>query len=151
MALKPVELRSARRFAVQFLYQLDASQQTFLSDGLLDAFYRQNEIPDELHDFIRVVSGICLSEKEAIDSAIEASASNWKLSRIARVDLAILRICTAELMTRTEVAKDVIIFEGIELGKEFGTTASGSFINGVLDGVARKVNAKGQKDLDAGR
>lgn len=151
MALTPIELRAARRFAVQFLYQLDASQQTFLSEGLLDAFCNQNEVPQEQRDFIRVITEICLNEKQAIDALIEKSAVNWKLSRIARVDLAILRICTAELMTRTEVAKDVIIFEGIEIGKEFGSTASGSFINGVLDSIARNTKAKGQDELDAGR
>jgi transcription antitermination protein NusB len=151
MALVPNELRAARRFAVQFLYQLDSSQQMFLSDGLLDAFCNQNEVPQEQRLFIRTVVEVCLAEKQTIDNLIETSAVNWKLSRIARVDLAILRICTAELMTRTEVAKDVIIFEGIEIGKEFGSSASGSFINGVLDRIARSTQAKGQDELDAGR
>ncbi|MEY2986906.1 MAG: hypothetical protein RJB13_427 [Pseudomonadota bacterium] len=151
MALVPNELRTARRFAVQFLYQMDASQQMFLSDGLFDAFCSQNEVPQEQRHFIKAVIEVCLSEKQSIDSLIETCAVNWKLSRIARVDLAILRICTAELMTRSEVAKDVIIFEGIEIGKEFGSTASGSFINGVLDRIARSTQAKGQDELDAGR
>lgn len=151
VALVPNELRAARRFAVQFLYQLDSSQQMFLSDGLLDAFCKQNEVPEAQRHFIKTVIEVCFAQKQEIDSLIEASAVNWKLSRIARVDLAVLRICTAELMTRSEVAKDVIIFEGIEIGKEFGSTASGSFINGVLDRIARNTQAKGQDELDAGR
>jgi len=151
MALVPHELRTARRFAVQFLYQLDASQQMFLTDGLLDAFCDQNQVPQDQRYYIKTVIEFCLTEKQTIDGMIETSAVNWKLSRIARVDLAVLRICTAELMTRSEVAKDVIIFEGIEIGKEFGSTASGGFINGVLDSIARTTQAKGQDELDAGR
>jgi len=139
IALKPAQLREARRFAVQLVYQLEASQQPFLSENTLSAFLSQNEVSNELNDFIKIISESVSGRREKIDALIERCAVNWKLTRIARVDLAILRICTAELLTRPEVPKDVIIFEGVELGKQFGSTASGSFINGVLDSLARVV------------
>jgi N utilization substance protein B len=139
MALKPTQLREARRLAVQLVYQLEASQQTYLSDATFGAFLVQNEVSSDISDFIKIISEYVIREQQQIDALIEKSALNWKLSRIARVDLAILRICTAELLTRTEVPKDVIIFEGVELGKQFGSTASGGFINGVLDALARSV------------
>ena len=132
IALKPAQLREARRFAVQLVYQLEASQQPFLSENTLSAFLSQNEVSNELNDFIKIISEAVVERREKIDALIEKCAVN-------RVDLAILRICTAELLTRTEVPKDVIIFEGVELGKQFGSTASGSFINGVLDSLARAV------------
>ncbi|NBW83293.1 transcription antitermination factor NusB [bacterium] len=140
MALKPAQLREARRFAVQLVYQMEAGQQTFLSDPILQAFFGQNEVGPDLRPIIQVAVQTVIDKREEVDAQIESCSSNWKLSRIARVDLAILRICTAELMTRPEVAKDVIISEGVELGKQFGSTASGGFINGVLDGVARAMN-----------
>lgn len=139
MALKPNQLRDARRFAVQLVYQVEAAQQPFLSDSLFSAFFQQNEVLSELHDFVRLLTTLVVERRESIDQLIEKHALNWKLTRIARVDLAILRICTAELLTRTEVSKDVIINEGVELGKQFGSTASGGFINGVLDSLARSV------------
>ncbi|MBM3381999.1 MAG: transcription antitermination factor NusB [Betaproteobacteria bacterium] len=142
MALKPAQLREARRFAVQLVYQLEAAQQTFLSDTILSTFLVQNEVLPELYDFIRIISECVVQEQQQIDALIEKSALNWKLSRIAKVDLAILRICTAELLTRTEIPKDVIIFEGVELGKQFGSTASGGFINGVLDALARTIASR---------
>lgn len=143
-ALKPAQLRDARRFAVQLVYQLEAAQQTFLSDPILKAFFQQNEVDSDLHPFIQLAVQTSMDRREEVDALIESCTSNWKLSRIARVDLAILRICTAELMTRLEVTKDVIISEGVELGKQFGSTASGGFINGVLDSVAKAVLASGQ-------
>jgi N utilization substance protein B len=140
-ALSPAQLRDARRFAVQIVYQLEASQQVFLSESVLTAFFSQNEVAEDLHEYVTSAAQTFAEKREAVDMLIESSASNWKLSRIARVDLAILRICTAELMTRPEVPKDVIIYEGVELGKQFGSTASGSFINGVLDNVAKRIQA----------
>jgi N utilization substance protein B len=143
-ALSPTQLREARRFAVQIVYQLDASQQTFLTDAVLQAFFQQNEVDNDLRAYIQAAAQTFVDKREAIDTLIESCTSNWKLSRIARVDLAILRICTAELMTRPEVPKDVIIYEGVELGKQFGSTASGGFLNGVLDSVAKTAQDAGQ-------
>jgi N utilization substance protein B len=124
------------------VYQLEASQQTYLSDSTFSAFLVQNEVLPEMSDFIKIISEYVVQEQQQIDARIQKCALNWKLSRIAKVDLAILRICTAELLTRTEIPKDVIIFEGVELGKQFGSTASGGFINGVLDALARSVAAQ---------
>jgi N utilization substance protein B len=144
LALKPAQLREARRFAVQLVYQMEAAQQSFLTDSILQAFFGQNEVDQELRAVIQVAVQTVIDKREEVDAKIESCSSNWKLSRIARVDLAILRICTAELMTRSDVPKDVIISEGVELGKQFGSTASGGFINGVLDGVARAMNVGGK-------
>lgn len=138
-ALRPAQLRDARRFSVQLVYQLEASQQTFLSDALLNAFFQQNEVETDLRPFVQAAAQSVVDRRDAVDALIEGSASHWKLSRIARVDLAILRVCTAELLTRSEVPKDVIISEGVELGKQFGSTGSAGFINGVLDSVAKAV------------
>jgi N utilization substance protein B len=143
-ALSPAQLREARRFAVQMVYQLEASQQVFLTEPVLLAFFNQNEVAAELRDYVQAAAQTVTDKRESIDSHIEACTSNWKLSRIARVDLAIIRICTAELMTRPEVPKDVIIYEGVELGKQFGSTASGGFINGVLDSVAKRIQGTGE-------
>ncbi|MFZ9520425.1 MAG: transcription antitermination factor NusB [Silvanigrellaceae bacterium] len=144
MALKPAQLRDARRFAVQLVYQMEASQQTFLTDSILQAFFGQNEVDSDLRPIIQIAVQALIDKRDDVDAQIEACSSNWKLSRIAKVDLAILRICTAELMTRSEVPKDVIISEGVELGKQFGSTASGGFINGVLDSVAKSQKVVGK-------
>ena len=137
LALKPTQLREGRRCAVQIAYQLEASAQTYLSETLFTNYFQQNEINSELHDFVRLLSNAVAENREKIDALIERFATNWKLARIAKVDLAILRVCVAELMFRSEVPKDVIISEGVELGKQFGSTSSGGFINGILDSLAR--------------
>jgi N utilization substance protein B len=136
-ALKPVQLREARRFAVQLVYQMEATQQSFMTDAMLQTFFQQNDVKPELRAFVQTASATVIEKREEVDALIESCSTHWKLSRIARVDLAVLRICTAELLTRNEVDKDVIISEGVELGKEFGSSHSGGFINGVLESVAK--------------
>lgn len=69
-----------------------------------------------------------------IDKKIEASAPEWPVNKIAKADLAILRLSTYELMEGKEPPR-VIIDEAIELAKEFGNPTSPKFINGVLGNI----------------
>lgn len=67
-----------------------------------------------------------------IDSIINKSAPLWPIDQIAKVDLAILRLATYELIYDQSIPKKVVIDEAIELAKEFGGDKSGKFVNGVL-------------------
>lgn len=69
-----------------------------------------------------------------IDKKIEISAPEWPIAKIAKADLAILRLSTYELMERKEPPK-VVIDEAIELAKEFGNPTSPKFVNGVLGNI----------------
>jgi N utilization substance protein B len=68
-----------------------------------------------------------------LDSAIESHSKNWRLERMPRVDLSILRLAAFEILHRTDIPKTVAINEAVELAKRFGTENSGAFINGILD------------------
>ncbi len=69
-----------------------------------------------------------------IDEKIRISAPEWPVDKIAKPDLAILRLSTYELMEGVEPPK-VVIDEAIELAKEFGNTTSPKFVNGVLGSI----------------
>lgn len=66
-----------------------------------------------------------------IDAAITIAAPEWPLKNINRVDLAILRVATYELMN-TDTPPKVIIDEAVEIAKTYGAENSSSFVNGVL-------------------
>ena len=82
-----------------------------------------------------------LENKEAIDAKITASAPSWPISDLNRIDLAVLRLAVYELDQGLTPAK-VIIDEAVELGKEFGSDNSGSFINGVLGTIYKDGQSK---------
>ncbi len=79
-----------------------------------------------------------------IDQVITDCAPEWPLDRIAKIDLAILRIAVYETINNT-VNSSVAINEAVELAKEFGGEASGKFVNGVLGSVAEKLTTKKDK------
>jgi N utilization substance protein B len=77
-----------------------------------------------------------LSEREAIDGALEQIVDNFAPERIDPIDRAILRLATWEIRHNANVPKPVAINEAIEIAKKFGTTDSGRFVNGILDQVS---------------
>jgi N utilization substance protein B len=70
-----------------------------------------------------------------VDALIDRFVTNWSLSRIALVDLCILRLAVCELKYRDDIPPIVAINEAVELGRLFSGEPSKSFINGVLDRI----------------
>lgn len=138
-SLPSAQLREARRFAVQFVYQCEATQQTFFQENALRIFCEQFAVPAEERPFVRELVRFTLEGLSELDALVQEASTNWKLSRIAKVDLAILRVCASELRARADVGVDVIIADAAEIGKQYGSQGSSGFVNGVLDAIARKV------------
>ena len=69
---------------------------------------------------------------EAIDAKIRTIAPEWPIEKIAKIDLAILRLSMYELLFKKEAPPKVIIDEAIELAKAYGNEGSPKFINGAL-------------------
>ena len=82
-------------------------------------------------------SGVVENAAE-IDHRIEENACGWKLERISRVDLAILRLATCELMQgRTPQA--VVINEAVEMARQYSGEKSPQFVHGVLGSISRSL------------
>jgi N utilization substance protein B len=81
-----------------------------------------------------IVAGV-VQNREEIDELIRTQAANWRLERMPVVDRTVLRIAVYELLKETDVPQVVIVNEAIELAKRYGSEQSGSFVNGVLDGM----------------
>lgn len=76
----------------------------------------------------------------AIDEEIKEHATRYPLEKIAKVDLAILRLAIYELHVEKKNPPKVIIDEAITLAKEFGNEKSYAFVNGVLGSVLKHIN-----------
>jgi N utilization substance protein B len=94
----------------------------------------EEEVVKYADDIIRGVS----ARKADIDSKIQASSSHWKVERMATIDRNILRIAVFEMRFASNPLKEnIVINEAVEIAKKFGTTESASFVNGLLDQVAK--------------
>ena len=74
---------------------------------------------------------------EEIDRTIQACMDNWRLERLSRIDRAILRLATSEILYEPELSPAIAIQEGIRLAGQYGGTDSPRFVNGILDAVLR--------------
>lgn len=76
---------------------------------------------------------------DRIDDTIGRSAPVFPVDKIAKIDLAILRLSVYELLIEKKNPPKVIIDEAVELAKEFGNDTSASFVNGVLGSVLQEL------------
>ena len=75
------------------------------------------------------------NNKEEIDKVIEENLHNWKLDRISKVNLSILRLSTYEVLYDKEIPRSVAINEALEITRRYSEEKSVGFINGVLDKI----------------
>lgn len=76
-----------------------------------------------------------------VDNIIEELAIGWRVERIARIDLVILRLAIIELLLGVEdppIADPIVINEAVVLAKKFSTEDSGKFVNGILASVVKE-------------
>ncbi len=124
--------RDSRVAALQYLYAWSMNQPKNLAEDLR-FFFEECEHPREHYGYAEeLIQGVILNE-QPIDAQIKALAQNWDFERIAKIDLAILRIAMFEMMHRKDVPPVVSINEAIDLSKQFSNADSKRFINGILD------------------
>ena len=78
------------------------------------------------------------NNKEAIDEAISSNLQNWKIERISKVNLTILRLAAYEILFDEDVPRSVAINEALEITRKYSDEKSVSFVNGVLDKIKNK-------------
>jgi N utilization substance protein B len=141
-----LSLSQARLAAVQALYQMDLAE-TDLSAVIAEFKAHRLGLEAEngtaaqadLDHFARVLQGVVKVQRE-IDPLIDQQlAQGWRLARIDSILRAILRAATFELTELAEVPARVIISEYIEVAHAFFEGDESRVVNGVLDGVARKI------------
>ncbi len=74
-----------------------------------------------------------------LDDIISRFSQHWKIKRIARIELTILRLALFEMLFRPDIPLKVAINEAVEVAKIYGDENSANFINGILDAAAKAV------------
>lgn len=123
----------AREYALQALFFMDMQKR--LTSDMIDRFTETFEPSARSIPYFRTLAQGVIDQQSVIDPLIDRHSSNWRLRRMAHVDRNALRIAVYELLFRPDVPFKVTINEAINLGKKFGTEASGAFINGILDSI----------------
>ncbi|NTV53951.1 MAG: transcription antitermination factor NusB [Syntrophaceae bacterium] len=140
--------RKAREIALQVLYQLDVLR--IEPREALELFWLHFSAAAEAREFASELVEGTWAHRDAIDQLISTCSENWTLERMARVDRNILRLAVYELLYGQGIPPKVALNEAIDLGKEFGSENSGSFINGILDALYSKLRKDHADQADNG-
>lgn len=138
--------RLAREYAIQFLFSMDFNKEEHNEDKIEEFLQHKEEHRDSDEEgvlgkasrayAIEILKGT-IQHLVEIDRLIEFHTVGWKKERIAKVDLAILRLGIYEIVFNNDVPDSVAANEAVELAKKYSTEESGSFVNGVLGKIIR--------------
>ena len=136
--------RASRSLAFQALYgqefvpcaRLEDVQRAFLS------------VPHDGETGEAVLSGFAWElvkgvweKREELDQVIVRFARNWRLERLGRVELTLLRLAVYEMLYRPDVPPKVVMNEALELNRQFGEEQYRAFVNGILDAAGKALGS----------
>lgn len=126
-----------RELAFKLLYQIEIQKE--LNDKDIEIFLDNNEINENLaREYIIDVINGSMEKNSNITLLIEKNLKeDWKLERISKVNLSILKLAIYEMVYK-KLPYKVVINEAVELAKKYGEEQSGSFVNGVLASVLKE-------------
>ena len=132
---------SIREQSFKLIYSLDIQRNENLEEQI-ELYIENNMITEKrAKEYIREsVKGV-EENKEAILKLIEKNLkSDWKIDRISKIDIAILKLAIYEL-EYTEIPFKVVINEAVEIAKKYGEDTSKNFINGILASIVKEKNS----------
>lgn len=138
--------RRARAAALQALYQCEVGGLT--AQQALGVLHHAGppEVDDpgeDEHAFVVSLVRGALHDRDALDERIGEAAKNWRVERMAMLDRLVMRLALQELLTHRESPPRVVISEAIELARAYSGEEAAKFVNGVLDGVYRRLREEG--------
>jgi N utilization substance protein B len=133
--------RRGRQRAVQILYEWTLMGRSM--DVIAERLWRARDEPAAIREFAESLARGTADNADHIDQLIDYQAVNWRLDRLSNVDRNVLRLGVYELLNEPDTPPAVVIDEAIELGKRFSGPSSGQFINGILDGIRKRLEAPG--------
>lgn len=129
--------KKSREKAMEMLFGITINKET--SEEVIETFKENNK--EELQDidliYIRNILKGIEEKKEELDELISSLLQKWKIERISKVNLTILRLAIYEIKYVDDVPGKVAVNEALELAKIYSDEKSISFINGVLDKVLK--------------
>ena len=131
--------QKSREKAMELLFSMELSKNSY--EETVENFIEDYEM--DLNtidlDYIKNVVKVVTDNLETIDEKIIKSLVNWKLDRVSKVNLTVLRLAVGEMMFIEDVPGSVAINEAVELTKKYSDEKSCSFVNGVLDKVLKSL------------
>ncbi|MCD2345161.1 transcription antitermination factor NusB [Clostridium guangxiense] len=132
--------RKSREIAMKLLFEISFNKNN--CEETIENFKEENDCKDIDFEYVtRIINGV-IDNKEAIDKKIEESSNKWKIDRISKTNLSILRLATYEILYENDIPTKVSANEAVELAKSYSEEKSWSFVNGVLGSLINNIENK---------
>ena len=136
--------RKSRELTLQMLFQSDMGKQS--AEQVRKSFWAERkDVEDDVRGFADDLFRVAEERREEIDRIIEAHAQHWRMERMAAVDRNLMRAAVAEFLAYEHTPRPVIINEALEIARKFSSPESVTFLNGVLDSIARELEETKKK------
>jgi N utilization substance protein B len=137
----------AREAALQMLYQADVGRLTIADVARTHGAIGGSDaiaLDDEAREFAVALATGVGHDRETLDGLIADAARNWRIERLAVVDRLVLRLAVHELLAYPATPPRVVIDEAIDLARAYSGDEAARFVNGVLDGVFKRLKDEGK-------
>jgi N utilization substance protein B len=128
--------REIREHIFHMLFRKDFHEPSELNEQIKMYISDLEKPSEEENNYLTTRLFSVVEKLDEIDAILSEAASGWKLNRMGKVDLTILRLAVFEMKFDDEIPVKVAINEAVELAKIFGGDESPAFINGVLAKLA---------------
>lgn len=136
----------AREVLMKLLYEKDLAREHH--EESLASLVDESKLDQKNQEYIKEILFSMDTEQAKIDAYIEKYAKDWTVDRMAKVDLAIIRLAMYEILYKHDIPLGVSINEAVELAKKYGNEKSSSFINGILGNFIRLESIEDSKGKD---
>jgi len=127
--------RASREIAMKLLYQLEIQKED--REDQINLVLDENPLTDKDKGYIiEVLEGV-QNNLPYIDKTVEKHSKDWKIGRISKIDLSIMRLSIYEICFRNDIPYSVSVNEAVELAKKYSNEDAGSFVNGILSKVSK--------------
>ncbi|WP_165445375.1 transcription antitermination factor NusB [Bacilliculturomica massiliensis] len=130
----------ARELFMQLLFQME--MQNDYGPSQKERFMEEHMKDKDQSDYFNKMYELTAKHLSEIDALLEECCDRWKKERLAKVDLAVLRLSICEIRYMDDIPNSASINEAVDLAKRFGGEESGKFVNGVLGRVVRGKNGE---------
>lgn len=128
--------REIREQIFKMLFQTEFYEEAQMEEQIRISMEELAEIDEGKRAYIEQKMRDIYKRREEIDALINEKATGWKTNRMAKVDLALIRLAVYEIRYEEEIPTGVAINEAVELAKIYSSDGAPSFVNGVLAKLA---------------
>ena len=132
--------RNERQKAVELLYEMTMQKED--ETAFIGEYFEKHGIDIEKTKYVQKLLRTYFENKENVNTIISKNIQKWKIERLGKIDVSILRVATTEMLYFEDVPEAVSINEAVELAKMFSEEKGFKFINKVLRNIFEAVKGE---------